>query len=121
MAHRQYFTEEISGLGDAGNDVLIFDGIIPDGLEYHYKSISVENETTTASNVILGYKKSGIIHKVAGVLALIPGYPSSWDNLDLVLPSLSQLVVVVENSSNNDILKVVITGFIWDTSKVKRQ
>ena len=113
MAQRSYFIHNLNGEGDSSEDVNVLDGRVPDGLQYHYENISVENEDSTNSNTTLGYIKSGVFFPLLPTLALPVGYRNGWINLDLVIPSGTQLYVSFGNTTNGDNLRISLQGFTW--------
>ncbi len=119
MANRNYFIRTLSEEGVASATVDLKAASIADGLQVHYENITVENESSKGSYATPGYIKSGVFYPILATIGLPLGLRVGWHNIDLVLPSQSQLAIRVEASKNADNLRVTLQGFTWELNKRK--
>lgn len=113
MPKRNYFTRELASVGSTGVTVYLYDGKPSKGVEIHYTSIIVRDETSNGAYVTLGRMRGKVFYPAAETQALPAGLDMDMLSKELVIKAEDYLAVAIEGTTTGDDLQVSLTGYTW--------
>lgn len=116
MAHRQYFRHKHMVNKITGTGQTLLEPKPRPGEEYHYQRITMRNETSGGSDLLIG-EKSGSAFVLLDIIEELPVDTLGVNSAsEIVIQDNERLELQIRDATASDVITVIASGYIWPRS-----